>query len=288
MPLKFDATIKDLVKEHPSDWVEVVGLAHTGPVMIKSADVSVVSGDAGSVALVEDPAPWICHWEFVAGPDPELPAKAGANNVLLTRRFGIGAQSVLVLLRRKADSPRVPNAWDVRPATGRGRTLVEWIVWRVWQSPAEPLLAGGLGTLLLALLTDEAQKQLPHVIARVRQRLEQELPEEERKDYWSRAFVLLGLRNTEHKAATLLQGVGNMEESTTYQAILRRGEAIGEARGALQGERRMLVRLGEKRLGSPSPQVMAALDAIADGSRLEALGARLFEAETWEDLLALP
>jgi hypothetical protein len=75
-----------------------------------------------------------------------------------------------------------------------------------------------------------------------------------------------------------------MEESSTYQAII----AEGAAKGAAGEARRFLLLLGRKRFGAPDEQTRSALEAITDLKRLEQLGERLLDVESWEELLALP
>jgi len=66
-----------------------------------------------------------------------------------------------------------------------------------------------------------------------------------------------------------------MRESTTYQAILREGWEEGRISGA----RRMLFRQGTKRFGEPDATTVAALEAIQDIDRLEALGERILDPD---------
>jgi hypothetical protein len=75
-----------------------------------------------------------------------------------------------------------------------------------------------------------------------------------------------------------------MRESTTYQEVLAEGRAEGEANGA----RRILVRLGTERFGPADAQARAALEAITDLGRLEALAGRLDRTSSWDALLILP
>ena len=77
-----------------------------------------------------------------------------------------------------------------------------------------------------------------------------------------------------------------MEESVTYQAIVRRGREEGREEGRVQATRELLRRLGEKRFGPPPAAVQAALAAITDVAQLERLSERLLDVESWEELLA--
>jgi hypothetical protein len=54
---------------------------------------------------------------------------------------------------------------------------------------------------------------------------------------------------------------------------------------ALTEARKVLVRAGEPKLGSPNASVLAALDAIQDVTRVEILAGRIFSASSWDDLL---
>jgi predicted transposase YdaD len=91
----------------------------------------------------------------------------------------------------------------------------------------------------------------------------------------------------------LLRGVAGMKESTTYQAILEEGEAIGVAKGRAEGKaegraeeaRKLLVLLGRVRLGEPSAEIVARLDAVSDLGQLESLMIRSIDVKTWEELL---
>jgi predicted transposase YdaD len=100
---------------------------------------------------------------------------------------------------------------------------------------------------------------------------------------WTAAHLLMGFRYDPALVQTLFHGVFDMKESATYQAILREGEAKGEANEA----RKMLLLQGRSRFGEPSPEVVAALQALTDVSRLEDLGVRLLQASSWHELLGL-
>jgi predicted transposase YdaD len=93
----------------------------------------------------------------------------------------------------------------------------------------------------------------------------------------------------------LLEGVLDMQESTTYQAILREGrqEGLVEGRneglieGRITGERQLLIRQGTKKFGNPDIAILDAIEAIRDVERLEALGERMLDPDVrdWSALL---
>lgn len=151
---------------------------------------------------------------------------------------------------------------------------------RVWQLPAEQVLAGGIGTLPLAPVGDVQPGDVPDVIRRMKERLRGERRRGRAADVWAATYVLLGLRYSQAFADLLFQEVLGMEESVTYQAIVRRGR--------IEGTRRLILRLGRKRFGPPDEAATAALNAIADVQRLEDLGERLLDVGSWQELLGLP
>jgi hypothetical protein len=65
---------------------------------------------------------------------------------------------------------------------------------RVWELPAEQLLAGGLGTLSLAPLGAVTQSELPGVIERIKVKLAAPRYRQVAGRLWTAVDVLLGLR----------------------------------------------------------------------------------------------
>jgi hypothetical protein len=159
---------------------------------------------------------------------------------------------------------------------------------RAWQKPVESVLAGGLGMLPLAPLSDVSREALPDVIRRMEERLKSETTPEEAATLWTATYVLMGLRYPQGFTDKLLEGVRAMEESVTYQAIVAKGRAKGIVEGRAEEARRLLLRLGRKRLGPPPPAARATIEAMDDLTRLEGLTDRLLDVATWDELLAGP
>lgn len=157
---------------------------------------------------------------------------------------------------------------------------------RLWQRPVEPILAGGLGTLPLAPLADVPPEALPAVVARMDERLAA-APKSQQAELWTATYILMGLRYPADVAHRLLREVRAMRESSTYQAILAEGKAEGETEGALKEARKLLLALGSRRFGAPSPAVRDTLASIATVQRLEQLSERLLDVESWDELLAI-
>src|SRR5438874_956004 len=136
-------------------------------------------------------------------------------------------------------------------------------LWITRRSKIDESLAGGVGTLPLAPLAAVKEPELPAVIRRMKERVSAEAPPGEEAVLWTATYVLMGLRYDEALADELLRGVLAMEESVTYQAIIRKGKAEGraegEAKGRAEGAQRILVRIGTKALGNPDAETTAAI-----------------------------
>jgi predicted transposase YdaD len=79
----------------------------------------------------------------------------------------------------------------------------------------------------------------------------------------------------------------DLQESTTYQAILREGLQKGIVEGRVAGEQQILVRQGTKRFGKSDAATRDAIEAIRDIERPEALADRIVDADmgNWSELL---
>ena len=88
----------------------------------------------------------------------------------------------------------------------------------------------------------------------------------------------------------MLFGIRGIEESSVYQAILKKGIAEGEARGIAEGEvkgaREILIHLGCKKFGPLRKKAKARIAAVEDLDRIKSLTSRISDVATWDDLLS--
>jgi predicted transposase YdaD len=288
----YDPTLKALVETDPASWPALLGQP-TRPTEVIDADIATVSGAADKVLRVAAEPPYLLHLEFVSGHDAAaLPPKLLVRNGLLSGRHELRVRTGVVVLHAGADSPQLSSVYE-RGFPGEAAYLTfRYQVVRVWQLRPGPLLSGGLGLLPLAPISAVTEAELPGIIERMEQRLRGRGQRKQAPAVWAAAYILLGLRYSGELAAQLFRGVVTMKESSTYQAILREGEARGEARGELRGRvreaRELLRRFAERAFGPPDAQTAAAIEQIDDLARLEALFDRLQTAGSWQELLGPP
>jgi predicted transposase YdaD len=196
-----------------------------------------------------------------------------------------------VLLRPGAGRAGLRGTVSYQMVPRRGRMEFRFEVIRLWQRPAEELLAGGLGVVPLAPLGRlpagvRPPAGLAGVVERLVERVTREASPEDAAGLLTATFILTGLRVPRPRMAQLFRGVREMRESSGYQIILDEGREEGRIQGALREARKILLRLGGRKFGAPEPAAEAAVQAIDDLARLERMSDRLLDVTTWQDLLA--
>jgi predicted transposase YdaD len=267
----FDATLKQLVDAFAADWVAhlapLVGLPPATAVEPLDADLSTVQPAVDKVFRLRPPAAGLLHLEPQSSWDGELPSRLLLYNVLLEHRYGGPVYTVALLLRRDANSPQLTGALSRTFPTGAEYLRFAYTVVRLWELPADRLLAGGLGAAPLALLTDDAAPRLPELVARFSERAEREAPNPGVTNLLlTSGFILLGLRYDKAVIRTLFAGVQRMRESSTYQAILDEGRA----EGLVLARQEDLLTLLQERFGPVSPELETRIRATTDPARLQA------------------
>ena len=288
MPGPFDDTLKHLTELSAPDWV-IRGGWTAAPTTLIDADIATISGAADKVIRVTGEPDWLLAIDFQSGHDTaaKLPDLLLYNSALY-KRHEMQVRSLLVLLHRGADSPQVTGSYE-RGFPGESFDVaLRYQTVRVWRVPAEDWLTGGIGLLPLAPLGDVQEGELPSIIARMKKRLDANVPAKQMTELWSATQILMGLRYRKAMIEILLRGVFNMKESVTYQSIHEDGRAKGIAEGRAEEARKILLMFGREQLGEPSTKVQATLDSISDVDRLDGLLVRLKSAASWQELLGLP
>lgn len=278
MDRPFDPTLKTLAELSPTDWLPLARRRRRR-VTIEDSDIgTIVSGATDKLFRVHDEPEYLLHLDFESGHfRADLPLRLRLYNSVIEYRHQRVVLSVPVLLRPAADSPQ----WDGLLQRGLPNELpvstLRYEVIRVWELPVEQLLAGGSGTLALAPISNVPEGEVRQVIRRMKERLSGPKPPRRAADVWAAAYVLLGLRYSDQMANNLFAEVLGMEESVTYQAIVRRGRA--------EEGRRLLLLLGESKFGPADAAARAAIERIDDLSQLEELVVRHSSVNSWQELL---
>jgi predicted transposase YdaD len=193
--------------------------------------------------------------------------------------------TVLLLLCKQANSPGLVGRYTRQLPDGWLTNRYNYRVVRLWKEDPESFLIGGANLVPLAPLANVAKAALPGLVRLMAERINAE-PRPRADKLWTATYLLMGLRYEETFTSKLLEGVQDMRESTTYQAILREGRIEGRVSEA----QRLLLMLGEDRLGQPDETIQSAIAAIHDVERLEGMSRRVYSPSVrdWENLVGTP
>ncbi len=273
--MKYDITLKHLLDAFAADWIGAlaprIGLPPGVGVEPLDADLSTVQVMADKVFRLRHPDLGLLHLEPQASHDLELPDRLLVYNSLLHRRHGGPVQSVVLLLRREADSPALTGTLRRVRSNGREYLRFDYDVIRVWQLSADSLLGGPIGALPLSVLADDAKDHLEDVVVQMDRRLRDEpTPDSTRRLLLASSFILSGLRYNEVEIQSAFLRVMGMKESVTYQAILREGRSEGLASGTIAARQSALIDILEERFGVVPPELAETIRASSDAAKLQA------------------
>ncbi len=282
---RWDVSAKELVWDGPAEWLERFGIDRLGPVAVIESEITTLTAAADKVIQVGGPQPFLVNIEIQSSHQTDLVETTWFRQAALFHRHRLPVLTVLVLLRREANSPSLTGTFDIPMPDGWVTNRYNYRVVRLWQEDPDPYLNAGVNLVPLAPLTNVAEESLPDLVRRMGARINAE-PRPRAAQLWTAAYWLMGLRYEQAFVAELLEGVQNMRESTTYQATLREGREegrIGEAQ-------RMLLMLGEARFGEADEATRGAVEAIHDVERLERMIKRVLDTtiHNWEGLLSTP
>jgi predicted transposase YdaD len=290
---RFDVSAKELVWDDPAAWLERLGIGPRGRVEVIDSDITTLTAAADKVIFVGGSDPYLVNVELQSSHQTDLAETIWFRQAALFHRHRLPVLTVLVLLRRQASSPSLTGVLEITMPDGWLTNRYNYRVVRLWREDPEPYLSAGVNLVPLAPLTDVSEATLPGVVERMAARINAESSARALK-LWTATYLLMGLCYSEETVSQLLAGVQNMQESTTYQAILREGREAGREEGReegrIAGEQRFLVHLGTKRFGKPGASTLAAIEAIRNIERLEALGERIIDPgiHDWDSLLEAP
>ncbi|MGO8899536.1 MAG: hypothetical protein ACLQU5_14500 [Isosphaeraceae bacterium] len=278
---RFDISTKELVWDDPAAWLEGFGIGPRGPVEVIDSDITTLSAAADKVIRVGGAEPYLVNIELQSSHETTLARTLWYRQVALDYRHDLPVLTVLVLLCKEANSPSLTGRYDRHMPDGRLTNRYDYHVVRLWREGVEGFLTGGVGLVPLAPLADITEDSLPSLVQHMAKRINGE-PGSRAAKLWTATFLLMGLRYSDELTDSLLEGVQNMHESTTYERILRDGR-ITEAQ-------RLLLLQGEIRFGVPEARIRSAIEAIQDIERLERMSKGILDADIhdWDGLLDGP
>jgi hypothetical protein len=285
MALTFDATLKDMGRESPLDFLAAFDRPPTVPVKLLNVDLSTVTTAADLILGLGDPLEEIIHLDFQSSAAAWKHADLMVYNALLFAHYHVPVHTIVLMLRPEAAHANMKGTVYYAPRPGRGSMNFTYELVPLWKRPAQELLAADLGVVPLAVLgrlpTDlPLEDGLVTVAQRIVERLSKEAPPDRAKKLLTDAFLLTGLRVRRDIAARIFRGVRVMHESDTYLAILDEGQEMGA--------RALILVFGEERVGPPDESVKEQLQAITDMPRLKRMGRRAATATSWQEILATP
>jgi hypothetical protein len=285
MSMPFDATLKDLARAYPADFLTVLDRPPQGPLALLNVDLSTVTTAADLVVGVGAPLAEIVHIDLQSSAAAWKHADVLVYNSLLYAEYHVPVHSIVIPLRPQAAHSNLNGVVRYAARSGRGSMNFAYEVVRLWERPADDFLAGSLGTAPFAMLGALPESvPLPDaptgVAQRLIERLDREAPPEQARKLLTSAFLLTGLRVKRDVARQVFRGVRAMKDSDTYLAIIDEGHE--------QHAKELILRLGQRRFGPADDSIKARLAAITDLGRLDRIEDRLFDAVSWQDLLDTP
>jgi len=281
MSNRFDATLKETVREDVSGYAIRFGLPGGKPVRLMNVDLSTLSAATDAAIGVGDPLEEVADLNFQTGPDSNLPDRVLLYNAALRYHYGVGVRSIVILLRKKADHANLTGRITYGDADHQLEFRYEVI--RLWNEPADSFLNGGIGLAPLAVLCRfpvgrSAADAANEIVRRIEERLLAEIPHERAIVLMKATVILASMRFEKRDLKSVLQGVGLMGEVSASDYYTEQGE--------IRALKKMLLQQGRRKFGSVDEETEESLRSIEDLERLERMGTEILTSESWHDLLA--
>ncbi len=291
MSKPFDATLKDLFDQNPSDLRAAFSLPDLEPARVLNVDLSTISAATDLAIGFGEPVQEIVDLNFQSGPDANVAARMLLYNAALHLKYAAPVRSVLILLRPKSDARGLDGKKTY--VSGGQRLSFEYGVVRLWKQPLDLFLSGGVGLLPLAPLCKmpagiPLHVALQRVISEIDRTLAR-LPDQAKAvRLMTAAFILTGLRVPRNSLASIFEEVRIMHKTTAWDEWEARYDKLTEREKRLtEREITLLLKFGRQRLGEPDIRTQAVLDAIEDSDRLERMLDQILTVKSWKALLSI-
>ena len=224
----------------------------------------------------------LLHLEFQTKADPHIPFRMLDYWVRGRRRFpDKRIRQVVIYLKETSSDLVFQNKFE------EGTTHHEFEAIRLWEQPLSHFLEF-TGMLPFAILVNERNKE--RLLRNIAQKIDAIPDQKTRQTIGAATYVLAGLVLDENIIKQILRR-DIMEESVTYQAILREGELKGLKRGREEGEIQgrkqalltIILRLLTRKFGNLPPKLHTRI-ARLQIPRLESLAEAILDFESVADL----
>jgi hypothetical protein len=285
MAMTFDATLKDMGRASPLDFLATFDRPPTLPFRLLNVDLSTVTAGADLILGLGDPLQEVIHIDFQASAAAWKHADVMVYNALLFAHYHVPVHTILVLLRPQAAHSNGNGAVRYSPRPVRGKMDFGFEIVPLWERPADELAAASLGVTPLAMLGRlpeglSLEDGLAAVARRVVERVTSEASPDQAKRLLTDALLLTGLRVRRDAAANIFRGIRVMEESDTFLMIIDQGQE--------KHAKKAILLLGGDNLGVADESVKARLEDIRDLDRLDRMLRRAPKASSWQEILDTP
>ena len=204
---------------------------------------------------------------------PDL-VRFGTYNFLAAHKYGLPVRTTLVLLKRISGHDRLTGVFVY------GSQSFQYNVVRLWEaSPQSVLTTPGLIPLLP--LTSATLDDMPGYLELAKQTAAEANPDVQ-KEMWLAMSTFSGLVYSHDQTTRFMEGILKMvdlRESTTYQEILREGEA----KGKIEGKEEVVSLLLSRRFSTLPPDITQQLDNLSS-SQFDDLALALLDFRSLADL----
>ncbi|WNZ44792.1 Rpn family recombination-promoting nuclease/putative transposase [Leptolyngbya boryana CZ1] len=258
--MSFDNLCKLLAEKHPERFAAwLLGEEVTSTIEVLKTELSIEPIRADSVTFLKT-SDRILHLEFqtIWTSDPPIPFRLLDYWVRLYRLYRSSITQIVIVLLPPSEGMTIENFFEEES------TRHEFQVIKMWEQDPDPFLHDPVLLPFAALTRTQNPDQL---LDRIVQQVA-EIPEtEERREVSSYVQLMAGLKYDKDRIHRLFRE-DMMRESVIYQEILQEGEERGLTQGLLQGQRSLILRMLEQKIGLPSQQERDRISTL----NLEQLG----------------
>ncbi|MBD1925908.1 Rpn family recombination-promoting nuclease/putative transposase [Trichocoleus sp. FACHB-90] len=270
-----DNICKYLAEQYPAEFVRWLLPDSATDIQVLKTELSVEPIRADSLTLLQT-GNSILHIEFQTLPasNPPLPLRMLDYWLRLHRKYRCDIEQVVIFLKSTTSVGAFTEEFTTRNTRHRYRVI------RLWEQDPAPLLANPALLPLATLARTDSPNSLLEQVAAVIDTIEEP---QQRGNLAACVEVLAGLRFEESLIRQLLREE-IMQESVTYQAIIRKGVQQGKQEGKEEEARSLVMRQLTRQFGNLDEQLQQRIGALSV-TQLEELALALLDFHSAADLV---